>query len=224
MKDWANFHQQIEWARTQLTTALMGDILDEMGFPNQFLPKYLRAADPNMVLVGKVMTVRGEDVTDTSHLEKDPYGRLFEALDSLQKNEVFVYAGGSPEYAIWGGLMSTRAIQLEAAGALIDGCYRDTQEILDLNFPTFGRHAYGPDQKSRGLIKDFRCPIKIGKVLIEDGDFIFGDRDGIVLVPQKITEEVLTKAHQKLQTENKIKLALLQGMSAQEAFDKFGIF
>lgn len=225
MAPWTDLHQQINWARETLSSAVIGDILDKLGYPHQFLPMDLRPVSHEMVLAGIAMTVLGRDLSsEESSPTHHPYGLLFQALDDLKQNEVFVYAGGTPNYAIWGGLMSTRAIQLQAAGALIDGCYRDTKEIVNLQFPTFGKAAYGPDQKSRGIITAYRCPIMIGKVSIEDGDFIFGDVDGVVVIPQELNNSVLQAAWDKLQEENKLKKALEYGMSSQEAFDQYGIF
>ncbi len=225
MQAWQNESELFEQARERLCTALLADVMDQMGHRNQFLPPDIRPVDPDMVIVGRIMTVLGKDVKVTqTEPAVDPYGLLFDALDALRENEVFVYTGGTPEYAIWGGLMSVRAMQLKAAGAVIDGCYRDTREILNLRFPTFARKAFGPDQKSRGLITDYRCPIEIGGVTIENGDLLFADLDGIVIVPKAVAEVVLRAAFKKRDTENQLRRSLLNGMSAKEAFDKYGIF
>ena len=184
----------------------------------------LRPLHPEMILAGRAMTVLGQDLPSREQPLSDPYGLLFESLDDLKTDEIYVYTGGTPEYAIWGGLMSTRAMKLGARGALIDGCYRDSKEILSLGFPIFGRGAYAPDQQSRGIISDYRCPITIGQVAIENGDFIFGDMDGVLSIPNSMIDSVLEVAYEKLQTENQLRKALERGMSAREAFDRFGIF
>ena len=222
---WKEESELFAIARRELTSALLGDILDRFDRPHQFLPAGIGPVSPAMVIAGKVMTVLGADIGPEHPFDPQlPYGLLFEALDSLTANEVFVCTGGSPRYAIWGGLMSTRAQQLEAAGAVVNGCYRDTAEILELQFPTFGRMAYSPDQQSRGKIIDYRCPIAIGEVDIDNGDYIFGDRDGIVIIPGAIAQEVFLSALEKARTENRIRVSLAQGMSATEAFSKFGVF
>ena len=196
-----------------------------MHVPIHCLPQYLSPLIPEMVVAGTVMTVLGKDVSNENEgSTTEPYGLLFDSLDALKEGEVYVCAGGTSECAVWGGLMTTRAMKLGATGVVIDGCYRDSKEILEVNFPTFGHFAFPADQKSRGLIIDYRCSISIGSVKIEDGDFIFGDMDGIVVIPKKLTDVVLENAFQKLQTENQIRNALMKGMSAKDAFEQFGIF
>lgn len=225
MHTWTTEAELFHMARQELYAAVIGDVLDQMGHTRQFLPADIRPVAPNMIIAGRVLTVRGMDVApDDPIAQQDPYGLLFEALDALGRDDVFLYSGGRPEYAIWGGLMSTRAQYLHAAGAVIDGCYRDSKEILELQFPTFARCAYAPDQKGRGIITDYRCDLQIGDVRISNGDYIFGDRDGVVIIPTQIGAAVFTAAFDKVRTENQLRIALEGGMSARAAFDKYGIF
>jgi regulator of RNase E activity RraA len=70
---------------------------------------------------------------------------------------------------------------------------------------------------------DFRCPIEIGQVTIQDGDLVFGDVDGVLIIPKAIAEEVLVKALEKAAGEKKVRKAIEEGMSATEAFRTFGI-
>src|SRR3546814_1308962 len=84
---------------------------------------------------------------------RKPFGLMFEALDSLQRNEVYICSGASPRYALWGGLMSVRAMYQKAAGAVVNGYSRDTNEVLQLNFPTF---SLG-DRKSTRLNSSHYC-------------------------------------------------------------------
>jgi len=171
------------------------------------------------------MTVLGEDVAqEEPRNTKNPYGLLFDALDALQQDEVFLYSGGQASYAVWGGLMSVRAMHLKAAGAVINGGIRDTKEIRALDFPTFGNQVWALDQKSRGLITDYRCLIEIDGISIENGDLIFGDYDGVVIVPQNLAGEIFKEALDKSSKENHLRNSLLEGMSAKGAFEKFGIF
>ena len=148
---------------------------------------------------------------------------MFEALDDLKKNEVYICTGASPRYALWGGLMSTRAIKLGAAGAVLDGWSRDTNEILRLDFPTFSNGGYAQDQGVRGKVIDYRVPINIRGTEINPGDIIFGDRDGVLIVPQKAEKEAFTGAVEKARGEQLVKKALQNGMSTVDAYNKFGI-
>ncbi len=148
---------------------------------------------------------------------------MFEALDDLKLNEVYVCSGASPRYALWGEMMSTRARKLCAAGAVVDGYSRDTLGILKLNFPTFSRGRYAQDQGPRGQVVDFRVPLQFGEVLIQSGDIIFGDRDGVCVVPQEAEADVFTHALEKASREKTLQKALESGMSTVEAFKMFGI-
>ncbi|MBZ0296136.1 MAG: RraA family protein, partial [Anaerolineae bacterium] len=120
-------------------------------------------------------------------------------------------------------LMSTRAMKLGAAGAVLDGYARDTFGIIDLGFPTFAYGSYAQDQGPRGKVIDFRVPIEIQGVRIEPGDIVFGDVDGVCVVPQAAEVEVMTKALEKARGEKLVRKAIEEGMSATEAFRTYGI-
>jgi regulator of RNase E activity RraA len=154
---------------------------------------------------------------------ENPFGLMLKALDDLQPNEVYLATGGSPRYSVWGELMSTRAMKLGATGAVLDGYARDTNGILELGFPTFAFGSYAQDQSPRGKVVDFRCPVEIGGVRVDPGDIVFGDVDGVCTVPQKAEREVFVKALEKARGEKQVGNAIREGMSAQEAFDRFGI-
>jgi regulator of RNase E activity RraA len=119
--------------------------------------------------------------------------------------------------------MSTRAIKLSAAGAVLDGYSRDTAGILNLDFPTFSYGPYAQDQGPRGKVIDYRIPIEIGGVKIIPGDIVFGDVDGVCVIPQDAEGEVFTKSLEKARGEKLVRKAIESGMSAVEAFRKYGI-
>ena len=119
--------------------------------------------------------------------------------------------------------MSTRAVKLGAVGAVVNGYSRDTQGILDLNFPTFSYGPYAQDQAPRGKVIDYRVTLEIGSVKIADGDMIFGDIDGVCVIPRHAEVEVFTGALEKARGEKAVRKAIENGMSATEAFARFGI-
>lgn len=214
--------------RAKLFTAVVGDILDTMGLMHQFLPPHIRALRDDMVVLGRAMPVLEADyfgAAEQGHspLSAKPFGLMFEALDSLKAHEVYVASGSSPRYALWGELMSTRALHLKAAGAVLDGYVRDSAGILALNFPTFSFGTYAQDQGPRGKVVDYGLAIEVGGVAIRPGDIIFGDRDGVLVIPHEAEAEAVAKALEKVSTENKVRLAIQNGMSTVEAFAKFGV-
>jgi regulator of RNase E activity RraA len=214
--------------RARLFTAVVGDILDTMGLLHQFLPPRLRPLRDDMVVLGRAMPVLEADhfgaaVAGHNPLTAKPFGLMFRALDDLKPHEVYICTGSSPRYALWGGLMSTRAIHLQAAGAVLDGYCRDTAEILELGFPTFCMGSFAQDQGPRGKVVDFRVPIEIEGVAIRPGDIIFGDRDGVLVIPAEAADEAVSRGFEKVSTENRVRLAIRNGMSTVEAFKTFGV-
>ena len=226
---WKNDEELFKIAKEELFVALVGDILDTLGYQHQFLPPNIKPLNPSFVLIGRAMPVLEADVYEESAqntnnpLMKKPFGIMFEALDDLKKNEVYICTGSSPRYALWGGLMSTRAMKLQAAGAVMDGYSRDTNEVLNLNFPTFSFGGYAQDQGPRGKVIDYRVPIEIKGTRINPGDIIYGDRDGVLIVPKEVEIKAFMGAIEKARGEQLVKKALENGMSTVEAFNKFGI-
>ena len=213
--------------KAELYTAVVGDIMDKSGYFHQFLPPQIRPLVQTMFVVGRAMTVLEADIFSESgnknNILKKPFGLMLEALDDLKKNEVYICTGSSPSYALWGELMSTRAMKLGAAGAVVDGYSRDTNGILNLNFPTFSYGSYAQDQAPRGKVIDFRVPLEIKGVAINPGDIILGDNDGVCVVPKKIEKEVFIKAIGKARGEKVVQKKIQEGMSAKEAFETYGI-
>lgn len=210
-----------------LFTAVVGDIMDAMNLRNQFLPPGIQALKDDYILVGRAMTVQESNCTGTTiasqKIEK-PFGLMFEALDSLQKNDVYLCTGASPKYACFGALMATRALAVGAVGAVIEGFVRDVRELNKMDFPIFSTGKYARDQGVRGRVIDFNCPIEFSNsVVVHPGDIVFGDIDGVVIIPKGIEREVIKLALEKVMGENKVKQALESGMSSAQAFSEFGI-
>jgi 4-hydroxy-4-methyl-2-oxoglutarate aldolase len=218
----AEIEQDVLFAslRDKLFTAVVGDVLDKMGWRRQFLPQAIGPLRPDMKLVGRAMPVLEADVFDDG---AKPFGLMFEALDDLRPGEVYVATGGSFRYALWGELMSTRARYLHAAGAVLNGFVRDAAGIEALNFPTFCRGLYAQDQGPRGKVIDFRVAVEIEGVRIAPGDLIFGDREGVLVIPAEVEAEAVEAALVKASTENRVATAIRGGMGAREAFDTFGV-
>lgn len=218
---WANDDELFALARRKLFTCLVGDVMDQLGLFHQFLPPAIRPLRQDMVLIGRAMPVVSEDVLE-GNPEKS-FGLMLHALDDLRLGEIYLNTGPSPRNALWGELMSTRAMKLGAAGAVLNGYIRDTKAVLNLNFPTFCWGSYGQDSAPRYKVVDFRISIEIGKVRINPSDVLFGDIDGVLAVPKKVEHEVFSKALEKARGEKLVKKALDEGASAVAAFEKYGI-
>ena len=207
--------------RQQLFTAVVGDVMDSLGLTHQFLPHEIRPLRDDMIIVGRAMPVLEQDLNGQP--PSKPFGLMLEALDDLKSGEVYLAGGAVGHYAMWGELMSTRALHLGCAGAVVDGPSRDTWGILNLNFPTFSRGRYAQDQAPRGEVVDFRMPLRIGQVQVHPGEIIFGDVDGVLAIPKAAEEDVITRALEKVSKENLVRKAILDGLSSASAFEKYGV-
>ena len=225
MKKWNNEDELFNLMRQELYTAVIGDIMDKHGYTHQFLSARIRPLNEKMITVGRSMTVLEVDIEkiNGSPIIDKPFGLMLEALDDLKRNEVYLCTGASDTYALWGELMTTRAKKLGATGAVVDGYSRDTNGILALDFPVFCYGNYAQDQGPRGKVADFRIPIKLGEVLVNPGDIIFGDIDGVCVIPKDIEEEIIMEALEKANGEKIVKSKIGEGMSACDAFAKYGI-
>jgi len=220
MDMWKNENEKFRLMKEKLYTPVVGDILDAMGYYHQFLPQEIRPLRADMKLAGKAMTVLMIDVYGP---QKKPFGYLTEALDQLRENEIYIAAGGSRRCAYWGELLTATARTRGAAGAVVNGWHRDTPQVLEQNWPVFSCGCYAQDSSVRTQVVDFRCDIEIGQVTVRDGDLIFGDVDGVLVIPCQIADEVIERALEKAAGEKVVRKAIEGGMSATEAFAKFGI-
>ena len=213
-------HELFQEMRTHLFTAIIGDILDLHGYHHQFLMPECKPLRPGMVVCGRAMTVFETDVTECGDM---PFGVMLKALDSLQTGEVYLASGSSPRYALWGELMTTAARVRGAAGAVLAGYTRDTNGILEMDFPVFCYGSYAQDQRGRGKVVDFRVPLEINGVNVTPGDIVFGDIDGVVILPREVETTVIAQALEQVKKEKTARTLLLGGASAEAVFSETGV-
>jgi regulator of RNase E activity RraA len=229
MNLWSSDSELFGLARRELFTAVVGDVMDKMDLQHQFLPPEIRPLRNDMVAIGRAMPVLSVDVFaervtgSANKLMEKPFGLMLEALDDLKPGEIYLNTGSSPRNAMWGELMSTRARILGGAGAIVNGYSRDTRAILAMNFPTFSWGCYAQDSAPRYKVVDFRVPLEIGHARIRPGDLLFGDIDGVCVIPREAEQEVFARALEKARGEKLVRKAIEEGLGACEAFAKFGI-
>jgi regulator of RNase E activity RraA len=173
-----------------------------------------------MKVVGRAMPVVMIDVYGP---QTQPFGRLTEALDQLRPGDVYLAGGGDMRCAYWGELLTATARTRGATGAVINGYHRDTPQVLAQNWPVFSRGRFAQDSGVRTKVVDYRCPIEIGGVWVEPGDLVFGDLDGVVVIPARVEKEVIEASLEKARGEKVVRKAIEGGMSATDAFKTFGI-
>ena len=206
--------------RNELYTPVVGDILDDLGFTRQFLPQPIQPMREAMKLAGRAMPVVMIDVYGK---QKKPFGLLTEALDQLEPGEIYLAGGGEMRCAYWGEILTATAKKRGAVGAVINGFHRDTPKVLEQDWPVFSRGRFAQDSAVRAQVVDYRCPIEIGQVTVQPGELIFGDLDGVVVVPKNVEAQVIARALAKARGEKRVRKEIEAGMSSTAAFKKYGI-
>ncbi|MFB3041935.1 MAG: RraA family protein, partial [Candidatus Poribacteria bacterium] len=123
----------------------------------------------------------------------------------------------------WGELLSTAARVRGARGAIVEGFIRDTKQIIEMQFPVFMTGISPVDSSGRGDVIAYNVPIECGGVKVNPGDIVFGDYDGVVVIPKKVENKVIEAALEKVSGENRTRDELLKGSTLKEVYDKYGI-
>src|SRR5579859_98676 len=220
MAEWKSDADLFSLCTRELYTPVVGDILDDLGFTRQFLPQPIQPLREEMKLAGRAMPVV---MIDVHGKQKKPFGLLTEALDQLQGGEIYLASGGDMRCAYWGEILTATAKKRGGAGAVINGFHRDTPKVLEQNWPVFSRGRFAQDSGVRTQVVDYRCPIEIGQVSVQPGDLVFGDFDGVVIVPKRVEAEVIGLALTKARGEKLVRKEIETGMTSTAAFKKYGI-
>jgi 4-hydroxy-4-methyl-2-oxoglutarate aldolase len=203
-------------------TGAISDILDEMGLRSQVLPKEIQSLESGDTVAGRALTIVGEPTTsDDPEVIFIPYLKM---LGDVKPGDVLVSQPKDDVAAHLGELSSETAQFRGARGAVIDGGAHHTDYTRKLDFPVFARYKTPVDIVGRWRLIAHNVPIDIGRVHIEPGDYIVGDRDGVLVIPQAVIEEVVTKAEGVVKTENLVRKSILKGMHPVDAYRKFGRF
>jgi len=202
--------------------AAVHDVLRAMGAGPCVLPPHIKPLDPTKKLTGEVFTVSGH--VDTT---RDPHDTLVQwtgLLSKAPKGKVLVCQPNTHDIALMGELSSETLHFRGVRGYVVDGGCRDTDFILKLGFPVFCSFNTPKDIVGKWVPDRFGEPITIGEVTLCTGDFLIGDRDGVVVIPGRLADEVVAKTEEAVRTENKVRSAILSGMDPQEAYLTFGKF
>jgi len=220
MAEWKSDNELFTLCTRELYSPVVGDILDDLGYLHQFLPQPIQPLREEMKLAGRAMPAVMADVRGK---QKKPFGLLTEALDQLQPGEIYLASGGEMRCACWGEILTATAKKRGAAGAVINGFHRDTPKVLEQNWPVFSRGRFAQDAAVRTQVVDYRCPIEVGQAQVTPGDLIFGDLDGVLVVPRRVESEVIERALAKARGEKLVRKEIEAGMSSTAAFKKYGI-
>ncbi len=204
----------------RLYTGAIADVLDAHGLRYQALPHYVTPFTKADRIAGPAFTGQGYPCANITN--NDTATRL-QMLDSITPGTVSVWAcGGSMACAHWGEIMSTAARERGCTGAVIDGGVRDLDFINAMEYPVFARFKSPISSVGRWDIKEYQVTIKIGDTVVRPGDFVFGDIDGVLVVPQDLTLEILIAAENVYERECGMREELRRGVGVKDAYAKYG--
>lgn len=204
-----------------LYSAVLADVLDSLGYPNQVFSPEVRALTPADRVAGRVFTMKAEVV---HAVPEHPYQLEMAAIDAAKSGDVLVVdADYDRSCAFWGELLSTACLAKGVNGIVMTGCSRDLWALNQLPFPVFGIGCSPADSKGRLDVTRITEPIVIDGVSICQGDYILGDCDGVVVIPQKVATEAVAAAKAKVSGENTVRAELAAGVPVGEVFRKHGI-
>lgn len=206
-------------------TAALADVLDGRGLRKQTLPPHIRPLARGMRVAGPAYTIEGGPSASVDDASYDAAIRkVLAMLGEVPAEHVAVYACDHDASAHLGELSVASLKGRGVAGCVLDGGCRDVGFILEEGFPVFCRFVTPEDSTWRWQLEATQVPVTIGRVRVEPGDWVVGDDDGVVVVPQAIAEDVLAEAEQKAATESDIRVAVREGMAPLEAYERYGTF
>lgn len=207
---------------TRCYSGAIFDALRETGHTRCVLPPEIRCIDPQWSLAGPAFTVSG-------HLEPglDAHETLLRWTDFLSRapaGSVVVCQPNDLSIAHMGELSAETLHFRGVRGYVVDGGNRDTGFILKLGFPVFCRYLSPRDVVGTWVPDSFGEPVRIGDVTVGNGDYVFGDIDGVVVIPRHRTEAIVQRVEEVMNTENRVRSAILDGIDPREAYLEYGLF
>jgi 4-hydroxy-4-methyl-2-oxoglutarate aldolase len=207
--------------RATMNAPLLSDILDGLGYPRQCLSPGIAPVGSEEVLAGFAFPLRIKRVREASPA---PYQGVISAVDAAEQDEVIVIPSDrATDFAVWGDLLTAAARARGAAGVLTDGLVRDARAIQRLGLPVFSGGTNPRDSKGRHETVAHRVAVSIDGVRIEPGDLVFGDPDGVVVIPRDLAPKVVDAALAKGREEDRLLQAVVGGASMTEAFQTFQV-
>ena len=206
----------------ELYTGVICDVLDSLGFRDQAMEADVRPLQPDMVLAGRARTVLSVDLY---HEPENCYEKEIAFVDALLPGDVAVgCTNRSTRTGLWGELLSTASKARGARGAVLDGYTRDVRRILALgNFSVFASGMRPVDSRGRSVVLDYDVPVMCAGVKVRSGDIIFGDVDGVAVIPHEVAEETVARALEKVKQEDASRVELQRGAYLRDVYAKYGV-
>ena len=204
-----------------VTTPMVNDVLREEHYLYRVLPPDILPLKDHMRVAGIAFTIKGSKNLDI----RDEMMQRAEMLEAIPAESVCVWdTSGDNESAQWGEVMTLASKKRGCRGAVVDGGVRDTDKVLEQNFPVFCRYRTSNGMLGRFRMIGYNLPVMIGNVRILTGDVIFGDIDGVIVIPREIAYDVLLRAEKIKQNEIGIKNMVNRGMKPSDVVRNGGYF
>ena len=219
--DFKNEKELFDTMEQKLYSSVISDVLDKLGYRNQAMRADINPMWPGAVVAGRAHTCLSVDVYET---KENHYAMEIEAVDTLKPNDVLV--GGtncSTETALWGELLSTASRARGARGAIVDGYTRDLVMIQKMEFPMFATGTRPLDSMGRSIVFEYGRPVMCGEVLVNEGDIVLADIDGVIVIPRDIEQKTIELALEKVSAEDTVREELLKGAMLGDVYKKYGV-
>lgn len=203
-------------------TPLVSDTMERMGLKSGAMHHSIQSiiSDPHLKVCGVAYPCR---VSPTERYVE--IHTLLEMVDSIPDHAfVLVSADQEIDAALWGGMMSARSMARGAVAAAVNGGVRDIEQIADLGFPVFGAYRCIKDIRRRGYMLKYNTPVFCGGQTVVPGDILFGDANGLVVIPFEKFEAVYAELERALTEEGATHKGLIGGEGARDLFEKYNRF
>ncbi len=204
-----------------LSSPLLSDVMDDLGVQG-VLSRDFQMNIPEQKILGRAKTLQIDLCKDD-----EDYRRIYDSLnlyDHVVSNDIVVVANRAPEFAFFGELNANLAVRAGAVGAIIDGVTRDWPDTRRMGFPVFSKGHHCKDTRKRGIVTSRNKTIVVDGISIHKDDMIFGDADGVVVIPKKHEVAILNEALTRKKGEAGILLAIAQGIKTEDLVKQFGLF
>jgi 4-hydroxy-4-methyl-2-oxoglutarate aldolase len=206
----------------QCYTGAVYDVLRNMGYPDQLLPNTIRPMNLQHKIAGPVFTIGGH--IDHS-LDKDTsLLKWCEMLSKAPSDHVLICQPNDNTVAHMGELSAETLAHKGVRGYIVDGGCRDSAFIDSIGFPVYCRYFTPRDVVATWQANELGKSIILGEVTVNTGDYVLADRDGIIIIPQDIVQQVIAQTETVLKTENLVRKAILSGVDPVDAYLQFGKF
>ena len=219
--DFKNDKELFDTMEQKLYSSVISDVLDKLGYREQAMRADINPMWPGAVVAGRAHTCLSVDVYE---VKADHYAMEIEAVDTLKPNDVLVAGTNrSTETALWGELLSTASRARGARGAIVDGYVRDIVRIAEMQFPLFAAGTRPLDSMGRSIVLEYGRPVMCGDVMVNEGDIVFADIDGVIVIPRDIEQKAIELALEKASAEDTVREELLRGAMLGDVYKKYGV-